>query len=190
VRLHDAVLEGPDRTVSLGPALEREFEERVQDSTTLAFRVALGILRHRQDAEDVAQEAFLRAHRSFAALRDRERFRAWLVRTTFRLALDHRRGQRRRQAREDAVMAGAAAEGTVEDEVARRELAERVGAAVDELPEKLRVVTVLAAIEGRDVAGVARLLDLPEGTVKSRLHLARKALAERLRCLVSDTGTR
>jgi DNA-directed RNA polymerase specialized sigma24 family protein len=49
---------------------------------------------------------------------------------------------------------------------------------------------VLAAIEGRDLAAVARLLDVPEGTVKSRLHLARKALAERLRCLVSDTGTR
>ena len=52
--------------VSLDPALEREFEERVADSSTLAFRVALGVLRHREDAEDVAQDAFLRAHRAFA----------------------------------------------------------------------------------------------------------------------------
>jgi RNA polymerase sigma-70 factor (ECF subfamily) len=186
----DAVLQSPERAVSLDPALEREFEERVADSSTLAFRVALSVLRHRQDAEDVAQEAFLRAHRSFAALRDRDRFRSWLVRTAFRLALDHRRGQRRRQAREDVVIAGSPEEASVEDEVARREVSRQVALAVDELPEKLRIVTVLAAIEGRDVAGVARLLELPEGTVKSRLHLARKALAERLRCLVSDTGTR
>ena len=188
--LDDAVLDSPERAVRLDPSLEREFEERVVDSSTLAFRVALGVLRHRQDAEDVAQEAFLRAHRSFASLRDREGFRAWLVRTAFRLALDHRRGQKRRQAREDAVMAEPVAPAAVEDEVARREVSAAVAAAVDALPEKLRIVTVLAAIEGRDVAGVARLLELPEGTVKSRLHLARKALAEKLRCLVSDTGTR
>jgi RNA polymerase sigma-70 factor (ECF subfamily) len=61
---------------------------------------------------------------------------------------------------------------------------------VDALPEKLRIVTVLAAFQEHDVASVARLLDLPEGTVKSRLFLARKALAERLRCHVSDTATR
>src|SRR3970040_260101 len=82
---------------SLDPALEREFEARVTDSSTLAFRVALGVLRRREEAEDVAQEAFLRAHRSFAAIRDRDRFRAWLVRTAFRLALDQIRGERRRR---------------------------------------------------------------------------------------------
>ena len=51
---------------------------------TLVFRVAFGVLRHRQDAEDVAQEALIKAHRSFRQLRDRERFRAWLVRLTWR----------------------------------------------------------------------------------------------------------
>jgi RNA polymerase sigma-70 factor (ECF subfamily) len=190
VTLDDA-LPVPERAVSLDPDLEREFEERVADSSTLAFRVALGVLRHRQDAEDVAQEAFIRAHRSFASLRDRESFRSWLVRTSFRLALDHRRGQKRRQVREDVAGAEpAASPESIEDVMARREVRAAVKGAVDALPEKLRIVTVLAAIEGRDLAAVARLLDLPEGTVKSRLHLARKALAERLRCLVSDTGTR
>ena len=91
------------RSVSLDPSLEREFEERVADSSTLAFRVALGVLRHREDAEDVAQDAFLRAHRAFGSLRDRDRFRAWLVRTAFRLALDRLRGEKRRSRREDAV---------------------------------------------------------------------------------------
>jgi RNA polymerase sigma-70 factor (ECF subfamily) len=180
-------LESP---VSLDPGLEREFEARIADSSTLAFRVALGVLRRREDAEDVAQEAFLRAHRGFGALRDRESFRAWLVRTTFRLALDHQRGRQRRQKREDVVVLEQPAAASVEDEVARRERAEQVARAVDALPEKLRVVTVLAAIQERDTASVARLLELPEGTVKSRLHLARKALAESLRCLVNDTGKR
>jgi RNA polymerase sigma-70 factor (ECF subfamily) len=186
--------------VSLDPALgpaerraagEREFEERVKDSSTLAFRVALGVLRHREDAEDVAQDALLRAHRAFSSLHDRDRFRAWLVRTTFRLALDRRRGEKRRARREDVV--GLEASGrvaSVEDELARQQVRERVIEAVDALPEKLRIVTVLAAIQERDVASVARLLELPEGTVKSRLHLARKALAERLRWLAGDSGTR
>jgi RNA polymerase sigma factor (sigma-70 family) len=177
--------------VSLDPALEREFEERVADSSTLAFRVALSVLRHREDAEDVAQDAFLRAQRAFASLRDRDRFRAWLVRTAFRLALDRRRGDKRRARREDvvAIESPARAE-SVEDQAARAELRARVSEAVDALPEKLRIVTVLAAIQEHDLASVARLLELPEGTVKSRLHLARKALAERLRWLVSDTATR
>jgi len=199
VLLDDAISVGW-AAVSLDPALgpaeqkaasEREFEARVADSSTLAFRVALGVLRHREDAEDVAQDAFLRAHRAFASLRDRDRFRAWLARTAFRLALDRRRGDKRRARREDvvAIESPARAE-SVEDEAARAEVRARVSEAVDALPEKLRIVTVLAAIQEHDLASVARLLELPEGTVKSRLHLARKALAERLRWLVSDTATR
>jgi RNA polymerase sigma-70 factor (ECF subfamily) len=161
----------------------------------LAFRVAFAVLRQREDAEDVAQEAFLRAHRAFGTLRDRQRFRAWLVRTAFRLALDRRRGEMRRSRREDlaAVEAADAALVTrlsVEDELARSQARERVAGAIDALPAKLRIVTMLAAIQGHDVTQVARLLELPEGTVKSRLHLARRALAERLRCLVSDTTKR
>ncbi len=169
-------------TVSLDPALEREFEARLSDSSTLAFRVALSVLRRREDAEDVAQEAFLRAHRSFSSIRDRDRFRAWLVRTSFRIALDRIRGEKRRARREDAVaMEARVQEDSAEDHAARGELRARVAEAVAALPEKLRLVTVLVAIQEQDVASVARLLELPEGTVKSRLHRARKELAERLR---------
>ena len=188
--LDEANAIGWDPPVSLDPALEREFEERLADSSTLAFRVALGVLRRREDAEDVAQDAFLRAHRAFASLRDRERFRPWLVRTAFRLALDRRRGEKRRGLREEVFGADPGPVPSVEDEAARQQVRERVAEAVDALPEKLRIVTVLAAIEEQDVSSVARLLELPEGTVKSRLHRARKELAERLRCLVSDTATR
>ena len=188
--LDDAIPVGWPAAVSLDPALEREFEERVVDSSTLAFRVALGVLRRREDAEDVAQDAFLRAHRAFGSLRDRDRFRAWLVRTAFRLALDRLRGEKRRVSREDAAALEAPVRAeSAEDAAARAELRARVGEAVDALPDKLRIVTVLAAIHEHDVASVARLLDLPEGTVKSRLYLARRALAERLRWLVSDSGT-
>ena len=177
--------------MSLDPSLEQEFESRIGDSSMLAFRVALSVVRRHADAEDVAQEAFLRAHRAFGTIRDRERFRAWLVRTTFRLALDRIRGEKRRARREDAVAIEAPSRSdSAEDAAARSELREHVAEAVAALPEKLRLVTVLVAIEEQDTASVARLLELPEGTVKSRLHRARKELAEKLRWLAKDTRTR
>src|SRR3954454_24558072 len=89
--------------VSLDDELEREFELRLGECSTLAFRVAFSVLRHREDAEDVAQEAFAKAYRSFRQLRERDRFRAWLVRMPWRLALDRQRADRRRVRREDSV---------------------------------------------------------------------------------------
>jgi RNA polymerase sigma-70 factor (ECF subfamily) len=179
----------PGALVSPDEATDREFEERLQQSSRLAFRVAYGVLRHRQDAEDVAQEAFARAYRRFDQLRDRERFRAWLVRMTWRLAIDRWRAERRRSAREQAAPVPGDIR-TIEQDLVSRERAESLWRAIDALPEKLRVVTVLAAIEEHDVRSVAGLLGLPEGTVKSRLFLARKGLAEKLRCLENDPSAR
>src|SRR6185503_10600341 len=88
--------------VTVDDDLAREFEARLVESSTLAFRVAFSVLRQREDAEDVAQEAFAKAYRSFQQLRDRDRFRAWLVRMTWRMALDRQRANRRRLAREVA----------------------------------------------------------------------------------------
>jgi RNA polymerase sigma factor (sigma-70 family) len=160
--------------------LEREFERRLADLSALAFRVAYGVLRRREDAEDVAQEALARAYRSLGKLRDPERFRSWLVRVSWRLALDHRRAGKRRERRELAA-AEMAPVPDAEAIAAANEFRGRLWSAIDELPEKLRLVVVLAGIEGHDMRAVAALLDLPEGTVKSRLHLARKRLAARLR---------
>ena len=168
--------------VTPADTLDREFEERLRDSGTLAFRVAYGVLRHRQDAEDVAQEAFVRAFHHFRSLRDRERFRAWLVRTAWRLAIDRWRGERRRAAREQASAPPPVVHGEADFDVAT-DRAARLWAAIDALPDKLRMAIVLSAIEGHDVREVASLLRIPEGTVKSRLFLARKALAEKLQCL-------
>lgn len=162
--------------MSVESDLAQEFETRLRECSTLAFRVAFSVLRHREDAEDVAQEAFAKAYRSFRQLRDRDRFRAWLVRMTWRMALDRRRGDRRRLVREDRLQTPEA----VVPDVESAERAERLWQAIDLLSEKLRVVIVLAAIEGYDVREVATLLALPEGTVKSRLFLARQELKRAL----------
>lgn len=173
--------------VSLDEQLEREFEDRLRESSTLAFRIAYGVLRNRQDAEDVAQDAFAKAYRSFRQLRDRDRFRAWLARMTWRLAIDRWRSDRRRTAREQSVETAAAP--SSEDGALSSERSEQLWRAIDRLPEKLRVVVVLCAIEEHDIRAVAGLLALPEGTVKSRLYLARRGLAESLRCLAPASTT-
>jgi RNA polymerase sigma-70 factor, ECF subfamily len=180
--MNDHAAQLADAFVTTDQAADREFEARLVECSTLAFRVAYSVLRHRQDAEDVAQEAFVKAHRSFRQLRDRDRFRAWLVRMTWRLALDRRRGDRRREARdtESAVAQQSRPAVTAADELVARERAAHLWNAIDALPEKLRVALVLANIEGHDVGEVARLLALPEGTVKSRLFLARQRLKEHL----------
>ena len=170
----------PERPVTYDASLEREFEQRLADCPTLAYRVALGVLRNPADAEDVAQEAMLRAYRNFHRLRDRERFRGWLVRTAWRLSLDRVRAAGRRGRREQAAMDDRC-EAVVEDLAASGEFKNRIESAIDRLPEKLRIVVVLAAIEGYNMREVAKLLDVPEGTVKSRLFLARKQLVESLR---------
>jgi RNA polymerase sigma-70 factor (ECF subfamily) len=182
--------------------LEREFETRLTDSSRLAFRVAFSVLRQREDAEDVAQEAFAKAYRRFTQLRDRTRFRAWLVRMTWRMALDRQRANRRRLARERPVEVEAGLPGrdrtrghtsvnrkaeTTADLVAARERAGHLWNAIEALPEKLRLVVVLAGIEGHDTHEVSALLDVPEGTVKSRLFVARKQLKERLSWMVTST---
>jgi RNA polymerase sigma-70 factor (ECF subfamily) len=172
--------------VSRESALDREFEQRIADSPKLAYRVALAVLRNTAEAEDVAQEAMLRAFRSFHRLRDRERFRFWLVRTAWRLSLDRIRGARRRERREQIAIRDTLT-AHVEDVAAAQEFDSEVAAALDSLPERLRIVIVLAAIEGHNTSEVAKLLNLPEGTVKSRLFKARKRMAEKLQWLVKNT---
>src|SRR3954471_11718829 len=139
--------------VDVDRELDGEFEVRLVESSTLAFRVAYSVLRHREDAEDVAQEAFAKAYRNFRQLRDRERFRAWLARMTWRLAIDRCRAANRRQKLESA---GGDADGpAAADAVEAREREALLWKAIDALPTKLRMVLVLATIEGHDVKDVA-----------------------------------
>jgi len=187
--MHELAIRHPGSGVSVqgeqAPDLAREFEQRLAECSTLVFRVAMGVLHNREDAEDVAQEAFLRAYQSLHQLRDRERFRDWIARIAWRLAIDRWRSAGRRDRRQQRLPDEVSTP-TVEDAAASSEFQRRLERALDELPEKLRLVMILAAIEGHSLSDVAQLLGLAEGTVKSRLHFARKQLAEKLRWTASD----
>ena len=170
----------------------REFEQRLAECGPLAFHVACGVLRNTADAEDVAQEALLRAYRRFDRLRDRGRFRAWLVRITYRLALDRLRSSKRREQRHTfwSQPAHQPRAATTEELAASNEFQAHLDRALEELPEKLRLVLLLAAMEGHTIDEIAAMLGIPAGTVKSRIFFARKQLAEKLRCHVNATKTR
>ena len=153
-----------------------EWESLLAENAPLAFRVARGVLRTDADAEDVAQEAMLRAHRRFDGLREQARFRGWLVRISFRMALDRPRANKRRQAREaewalensrNAVHPGD-----------NPEFQCQFDRAMDELPEKQRLVLFLAAMGGHTLEEVSLLLAVPIGTVKSRLFCKKNSRGE------------
>jgi RNA polymerase sigma-70 factor (ECF subfamily) len=170
----------------------REFEERLAECGPLAFRVARGVLRNSADAEDVAQEALLRAYKSFHRLRDRNRFSAWLVRISFRLALDRLRSAKRRE-RRDALWSQPAhlpRPATAEDVAASNQFQGHLERALEELPEKLRLVLLLSAMDGYTIEEIAGIIGVPVGTVKSRIFIARKKLAEKLRCHANTIKTR
>ena|SRR5580765_7819770 len=177
--MHELVDRLAGGAISVDRDLEQEFEVRLRESSTLAFRVAYGVVRHREDAEDIAQDAFAKAYRSFHQLRDRERFRAWLVRMTWRLAISHLRATKRREARELAPLDDHSAP-TAEQTVDANRRSVELWKAIDQLPVKLRMALVLASIEGHDMKEVASLLRVPVGTVKSRVFLARERLREQL----------
>src|SRR6266403_4286146 len=170
----------------------REFEARLAECGPLAYRVAWGVLRNDADAEDVAQEGLLRAYRRFDGLRDPLRFRGWLVRIVFRLALDRARSAKRRELRETewAQPARRPAPRTAEELAASSEFQAHFDGAMEGLSEKLRLVLLLSAMEGHTAEEVAAMLDVPVGTVKSRLFVGRKKLAEKLQCYVTSTKKR
>jgi RNA polymerase sigma-70 factor, ECF subfamily len=183
----DVQRDGGANEIARENAAAREFEEQLADGASMAFRLAMSVLRNRADAEDVAQDALLRAYRGFAKLRERGAFRGWLCRITWRLALDKQRGTRRREKRETAsTFVPGTPERSVEQMAVANEFDRHLAKAMDELPEKLRQALVLAAIQGHSTREVADMLNLPEGTVKSRVHLARKQLTEKLQWLAKD----
>lgn len=155
---------------------ELDFAALLAENQRRVFQIALSVLADPADAEEVAQEAFLLAHRRLSSLQDPTRFRAWVSRIAFRLALNRRRARRRRLARETAWQAdqSPAQSAGACDAV----FLERLRAEINLLPEKLRVVLLLAAVEGMDAREVAGVLRIPVGTVRSRLHAARKRLLE------------
>ena len=161
---------------------EAAFGARVAENQRRVFQIAYGILGNSADAEEVAQEAFLRAYQKFQSLREAEKFRAWVNRIAFRLALNRQRGLRRRLARDTAwhaVGTGEAVDGArTADE---RVLMEQLRNEIEGLPEKFRRVLQLSIVEDMDAADVGAVLGIPTGTVRSRLHTARKLLLVAMR---------
>lgn len=157
-----------------------EFERRLRETERVVYQVAYGILRSDVDAEDVCQDVFLRAYRKLGGLRDAGKFRAWVLRMSRRLALNHNRSATRAQRRDavwfqNTVRTAASAE----TEAAGRDFQARLRDEIDCLPETMRSVLLLSAIYGLDTRDVANVLGIPEGTVRSRLHSARKQLLQR-----------
>jgi RNA polymerase sigma-70 factor (ECF subfamily) len=160
-------------------SVDAEFAARMSEARQVVFRVAYSVLRDAADAEEIAQDAFLRAYGRMRELRELEKFRAWVCRIAFRMALNRRRAHSRRLAR-DTEWHGTQAQQSAHGEQveAEREFLARLRGEIEKLPEKLRAVVLLASVSGMEAEEVAAVLEIPAGTVRSRLHLARKKLVE------------
>lgn len=137
------------------------------------YRVSLAILGNEADARDAAQETFVSAWRQLGRLRDVDRFDAWLQRVAVNAARMIHRARRRRSVREIPVAA-------VVDPPPAASSAEHDARVLDAALRRLsldqRAILVLHHLEGRTVIELADILEVPPGTVKSRLHHARRAL--------------
>jgi RNA polymerase sigma-70 factor (ECF subfamily) len=171
---------------------EGAFEDLVRRHERRVFRLLLRMLGSREEAEDVTQEAFLSLHRHGHRFRREARFSTFVYRVAANAALNRRRtlGRSRNRmnefrVRQQAGMNLPPTPRNPEDAAAGSEDQVRVQEALLELPPDLRVAVVLYDIEGQSYQEVARVLGIPEGTVKSRIHRARSALRESLRSYVS-----
>ncbi len=160
------------------------FGELVERRIDHAHRTARAILGNEADARDATQEAFLDAWRQRARLRDPARFDAWLGRILVNGCRELLRGRRRRAVREIAVgdlldpLDTVAAPGPAPDEqTAALDTLER---AFEQLAASDRAILVLHHLERQPLADIAATLEVPVGTVKSRLHAARHSLERAL----------
>ncbi|HKC07728.1 MAG TPA: sigma-70 family RNA polymerase sigma factor [Methylomirabilota bacterium] len=158
------------------------FEELVMTYQHRVFGVALRMLGSRAEAEEVAQEAFVRAHRALGEFRGDAKLSTWLYAITSRLCLNRLASGERRMTRqgEDALLRLSDAGPRPDAALERRELESALGRAIAELPEDRRIVVVLRDIEGLSYEEIAQVLELELGTVRSRLHRARADLKEKL----------
>jgi len=157
---------------------ETGFAARVQENQRRVFQIAYSVLGNAADAEEIAQEAFLSAYRNSRSLRDAEKFRAWVNRIAFRLALNRQRGKRRSLVRDTAYSAGVPEVSDGARHADDRVLLEQLRGKIEKLPRKLRRVLQLSVVEEMDATQIGAVLGIPAGTVRSRLHAARKLLLE------------
>jgi RNA polymerase sigma-70 factor, ECF subfamily len=156
-----------------------DFEQRLRECHRLVFHIAHAVLRDRADAEEVVQDTFFRAYRKLRGLRDPQKFRSWVARMSYRMALNRYRSAKRSRQRDTFWFAAcSASSASVENIVEQRQFQRRLRDEMDRLPQKLRAVLLLSAVQQLETRDIALVLRIPEGTVRSRLHLARKALLE------------
>ncbi|MDQ0189793.1 RNA polymerase sigma factor [Alicyclobacillus cycloheptanicus] len=152
------------------------FEALVRQYKAFVFRTAYGILRNNMDAEDVTQETFIKVYHALRGLREERTFPSWLARVTVRTALDWVSKHKR----QPSVPLDAEQVSTRTDVHASADIRMDVERALDGLTTEQRTIVVLRDVQGFGYDEIAEILDIPIGTVRSRLHYARAQLRELL----------
>ncbi|MBO0994170.1 RNA polymerase sigma factor SigW [Bacillus sp. SD088] len=165
------------------------FGEIVELFKDKVFQLCYRMLGNRHEAEDIAQEAFVRAYVNIHSFDQKRKFSTWLYRIATNLCIDRIR-KKKPDYFLDAEVAGTegltmysqiAAEGKSPDsEVETLELQELVQREIMELPDKYRVVVILRYIDELSLNEISEVLEMPLGTVKTRIHRAREALRKQL----------
>jgi RNA polymerase sigma-70 factor (ECF subfamily) len=179
-RTRNAGAQETDLVVGARSGDRHAFDLLIGERIEPAFRTAMAILGHEADARDATQEVFVKAWSQLRSLRDVERFDAWFGRILINTCRSALRSRHRSQVRE--IPAGALTgshhlasrtEDQFEEEAADADLLER---AFERLAADDRALLVLHHLDHRPVTAIAAILGIPEGTAKSRLYAARRAL--------------
>ncbi|HYH28122.1 MAG TPA: sigma-70 family RNA polymerase sigma factor [Actinomycetota bacterium] len=157
------------------------FEELVERTRGQVYTLAYRLVGDRHDAEDVAQDAYLRVYRGLSGFREDARFETWLYRVVTNAAFTHlkRRGRFGAVMTEDQEAAVEVVEqgaGPVQQTIDRDE----VKRALEDLPESLRTVVVLRDVYGLSLREIGQEMGISEGAAKVRLHRARKKMKDKL----------
>lgn len=169
--------------VARARAGERQaFSLLVRRHQATVYRVCYRVLGNREDVEDAAQEAFVRAYRKLDTFRGQSAFRTWLLRLTVNVSLNER-GRRKPLASldgSDPARVDTAAEPGPEAEALRSEAAAQVHGALQSLTPNHRAAVILRDLEGLSYPEVAAALGVPEGSAKGWAHRGRERLKELL----------
>ncbi len=171
------------------------FEELVRAFEGTVYHLALRQLGSREDAEDAAQEVFLKAYTALGSFRGESRFSVWLYRITNNVCIDMLRRRRETVSLSGEDEDGAETELALPDErfdpvalAERKDLREQVGKALRQLPPDAREILLLRELGGQRYDEIAETLGLDIGTVKSRIFRARKKLCALLEGNFSGDG--
>ena len=163
------------------------FRALVQDYHPLAYDLAFKTLNDSQDAEEVVQDAFVKIHRALGGFRGEAALKTWILRIVLRLSLNRRRDRARSAWQrlglhlgDDGETRDTATAPNPETLCISRETRQLLLSWIDELPDHLRQVLVLNSLEELSYEEIARILQIPLGTVSSRIYTARKKLLNQL----------